>query len=195
MYDLELETVYSEINKIASFTDLRVAIGLTRARIVRIYGGFDLEEIRRAARLPEADLPREPFVLHASRFMPQKRHDLLLDAWLAARLPHRLVLLTQASPGLDALIAERGLKERVLVAGFRPNPYPWMRAAELLVLSSEREGMPNVLVEALACGTRVVSTDCPSGPREVDFRKTISSLRSLSVPINIFLLHKGCRQP
>ena len=55
----------------------------------------------------------------------------------------------------------------MLIAGFRPNPYPWMRAAELLVLSSDREGMPNVLVEALACGTRVVSTDCPSGPREV----------------------------
>jgi glycosyltransferase involved in cell wall biosynthesis len=147
--------------------DLRGAIGLKRARIVRIYGGFELEEIRRAAQLPDAGLPREPFVLHAGRFMPQKRHDLLLDAWLAARLPHRLVLLTQACGELDALISERGLKEKVFVAGFRPNPYPWMRAAELLVLSSDREGMPNVLVEALACGTRVVSTDCPSGPREV----------------------------
>ena len=147
--------------------DLRGALGLRRARIVRIYGGFDLAALRAAAARPEPDLPREPFVLHAGRFMPQKRHDLLLDAWAAAQLPHTLVLLTQPSPELESLISARGMRERVRVAGFRPNPYPWMRAAELLVLCSDREGMPNVLVEALACGTRVVSTDCPSGPREV----------------------------
>jgi glycosyltransferase involved in cell wall biosynthesis len=99
--------------------------------------------------------------------MPQKRHDVLLDALRRASLPHKLVLLCARSPALDSLIAENGLVDRVVVAGFRPNPYPWMRAAELVVLSSDREGMPNVLVEALACGTRVVSTDCPSGPREV----------------------------
>jgi glycosyltransferase involved in cell wall biosynthesis len=148
-------------------SDLRRGIGLQRARIVRIYNGFDFEGIREAAALPEPDLPREPFVLHVGRFSPQKRHDLLLDAWRGAGLPHRLVLLTPRSTELDNLIASKGLKEQVLVAGFRPNPYPWMRAAELLVLSSDREGMPGVLVEALACGTRVVSTDCPSGPREV----------------------------
>ncbi|HXZ53360.1 MAG TPA: glycosyltransferase [Burkholderiales bacterium] len=147
--------------------DLRGTLGLERARIVRIYGGFNLAALRAAAVRAEPDLPREPFVLHAGRFMPQKRHDLLLDAWAAAQLPHKLVLLTQPSPELESLISARGMKERVLVAGFRPNPYPWMRAAELLVLCSDREGMPNVLVEALACGTRVVSTDCPSGPREV----------------------------
>ncbi len=78
--------------------DLRNALGLELARIVRIYGGFDLAALRAAAARPEPDLPREPFVLHAGRFMPQKRHDLLLDAWAAARLPHRLVLLTQPSP-------------------------------------------------------------------------------------------------
>jgi glycosyltransferase involved in cell wall biosynthesis len=148
-------------------SDLRRGIGLQRARIVRIYNGFDFDALREAAALPEADLPREPFVLHVGRFSPQKRHDLLLDAWRRAGLPHRLVLLTPRSAELDNLIAGKGLKEQVLVAGFRPNPYPWMRAAELLVLSSDREGMPSVLVEALACGTRVVSTDCPSGPREV----------------------------
>jgi glycosyltransferase involved in cell wall biosynthesis len=148
-------------------TDLRRGLGLERARIVRIYNGFDLEATRAAAAAAEPELPREPFVLHVGRFMPQKRHDLLLEAWSRAGLTHKLVLLTPPSAELDALIAAKGLAGRVRVAGFRANPYPWMRAAELLVLSSEREGLPNVLVEALACGTRVVSTDCPSGPREV----------------------------
>jgi len=147
--------------------DLRSGIGLRRARIVRIYNGFDLDAIRSAASQSEPDLPREPFVVHVGRFMPQKRHDLLLDAWQRAGLGHKLVLLAASSRALQSLILQRGLQDRVLVAGFRPNPYPWMRAAELLVLSSDREGMPNVLVEALTCGTRVVSTDCPSGPREV----------------------------
>jgi glycosyltransferase involved in cell wall biosynthesis len=147
--------------------DLRGTLGLRSARIERIYNGFDADAIRLAATQADADMPRDPFVLHVGRFMPQKRHDLLLDAWSNAALPHRLVLLTAPSAELEALIASRGLEERVLVAGFRPNPYPWMQAAELLVLCSDREGMPNVLIEALACGTRVVSTDCPSGPREI----------------------------
>jgi len=147
--------------------DLRNRVGLQRARIERIYNGFNFDEIRAAAQAPEPDLPREPYVLHVGRFMPQKRHDLLLEAYRRSGLAQPLVLMTRPSAALDALIAHVGLRGRVRVVGFRPNPYPWMRGADLLVLSSEREGMPSVLVEAIACGTRVVSTDCPSGPREV----------------------------
>jgi glycosyltransferase involved in cell wall biosynthesis len=148
--------------------DLRRSLGLDSARIVRIYNGFDFAAIQRAAREPgAADLPSGPFVLHVGRFMPQKRHDVLLDAWRQAALPCRLVLMTHEDPVLDEMITARGLREQVVVVGFRRNPYPWMRAAQILVLCSDREGMPNVLVEALACGTRVISTDCPSGPREV----------------------------
>jgi glycosyltransferase involved in cell wall biosynthesis len=147
--------------------DLRGGLGLAQARIERIYNGFDIAGIRKASQDAVRGIPSEPFVVHVGRFMPQKRHDLLLDAWRLAALPHRLVLLTARHPALASMIDERGLRDRVHVAGFQPNPYAWMRAAELLVLSSDREGMPNVLVEALACGTRVVSTDCPSGPREV----------------------------
>jgi glycosyltransferase involved in cell wall biosynthesis len=147
--------------------DLRDRLALSKARIVRIYNGFDLQRIEVEAAAADPALPKAPFVLHVGRFMPQKRHDLLLQAWQSAGLPHTLVLLTEPSAALARLVARHGLGDRVVIAGFQRNPYAWMRRAELLVLCSDREGMPNVLVEALAAGTRVVSTDCPSGPREV----------------------------
>jgi glycosyltransferase involved in cell wall biosynthesis len=59
------------------------------------------------------------------------------------------------------------MSESVDLAGFKPNPLPFMREARLLVMSSRWEGFGNVLVEALYCRTPVVSTDCPHGPREV----------------------------
>lgn len=147
--------------------DLRDMLGQSAADIRRIYNPFDMDKIRQLAAAAEPDLPGAPYVLHVARFMPQKRHDLLLQAWKKAALSYRLVLLTQPSAALDAMINAHGLAQQVSVAGFRSNPYPWMARAELLVLTSDREGMPNVLVEALVCGARVVSTDCPSGPREV----------------------------
>jgi len=147
--------------------DLNQTLGLAGANIVRIYNPIDMSAIRARAAQSDPGLPQEPYLVHVGRFASQKRHDLLFDALRRSQLAHRLVLLANASPALERLIAEKGLAGRVSVAGFQPNPYPWIARAELLVLCSDHEGMPNVLVEALACGTRVVSTDCPSGPREV----------------------------
>lgn len=147
-------------------TDLRQRLSLS-ADIATIYNPFGFERIRQLAGVPEPDLPGRPYVIHVGRFAPQKRHDLLLETWKLAGLELDLVLLTDSAPGLSRLIEAKGLAGRVTVAGFRPNPFPWIAAAELLVLCSDHEGLPNVLIEALACGTRVVSTDCPSGPREI----------------------------
>lgn len=145
--------------------DLRHGLGLAQ-KIAFIPNPFDFRSIRQAAQA-SADLPEAPYVLHVGRFSQQKRHDLLLDAWKKIDVPHKLVLLTQPEAGLHKMIADRQLQARVVVAGFQSNPYPWMAGADLLVLCSDREGLPNVLIEALACGTAVVSTDCPSGPREI----------------------------
>ena len=148
--------------------DLR-QIDITARRIEHIYSPFDSTGIRLDATEPSgtAQCPGTPYILHIGRFAAQKRHDLLLDAF--SRLPptHQLVLLCHDDAALQAMITERNIAGRVTVAGFQPNPYPWIANAALLVLCSDHEGMPNVLVEALLLGTPVVSTDCPSGPREV----------------------------
>lgn len=136
-------------------------------RVSIIGNPFDFDSVRQHAAEACLRRPDEPYVLHVGRFAAQKRHDLLLDAFASLDEPHKLVLLTPPDAQLSALIAGRRLESRVVVAGFQANPYPWMAAAELLVLCSDHEGLPNVLIEALACGTRVVSTDCPSGPREI----------------------------
>jgi len=138
--------------------DLRGAAAVPAARIEAIPNPFDFAEMRALARAN---------VIHVGRFAGQKRHDLLLDAFARLRAPHELVLLADADPALQAMIAARGLAGRVRIAGFQANPYPWIAGAKLLVLCSDHEGLPNVLIEALALGVPVVSTDCPSGPREI----------------------------
>ncbi|MBI1942747.1 MAG: glycosyltransferase [Betaproteobacteria bacterium] len=146
--------------------DLSRGAGVVPSRIEVIPNPFDFSAIRQMASAP-AELPQRPYLLHAGRFSAQKRHDLLLDAFARLRAPRRLVLLADADPALERMIRERGLEGRVQVAGFQQNPYPWIASAELLVLCSDHEGLPNVIIEALALGVPVVSTDCPSGPREI----------------------------
>lgn len=164
-------TLYAKANLIAVSDgvacDLRERLGLREANIVRLYNPYPLAAIRALAQTPVSGLPESPYVIHVGRFVPQKRHDLLLEAWRRVRRPETLVLLTRSDARLQALIERHGLAGRVHIAGFKVNPFPWIRGARLLVLCSDHEGMPNVLVEALACGTPVVSTDCPSGPREI----------------------------
>ena len=65
------------------------------------------------------------------------------------------------------LASELGVEHDVLLPGFVANPFAWLRRASLFVLSSAWEGLPTVLIEALACGTPIVATDCPHGVREI----------------------------
>jgi len=147
--------------------DLQTRFGADRKRLRVIPNPFDFAAIRALAAEPCPARSTEAYILHVGRFAAQKRHDLLLAAFSRADLPHKLVLLTPPDAKLAALIAQLQLTHRVVITGFQANPYPWMAGAEVLVLCSDHEGLPNVLIEALACGTRVVSTDCPSGPREI----------------------------
>ena len=146
--------------------DLRDGVSVARSRIEIIPNPFDFAALRTAAAEP-ARLPAGPYIIHAGRFSGQKRHDVLLDAFARLHTQHRLVLLVDPEPTLLRMIKARGLAGRAIVAGFQQNPYPWISAADLLVLASDHEGLPNVIIEALSLGVPVVSTDCPSGPRQI----------------------------
>jgi glycosyltransferase involved in cell wall biosynthesis len=147
--------------------DLQTGFGVATDMLHVIANPFDFAAIRTLAAEPCSARPTTPYILHVGRYAAQKRHDLLFAAFAQLEPTHTLVLLTPPDEKLSSLIARLGLEHRVAIADFQANPYPWMSGADLLVLCSDHEGLPNVLIEALACGTRVVSTDCPSGPREI----------------------------
>jgi glycosyltransferase involved in cell wall biosynthesis len=112
-----------------------------------------------------------PVILGAGGLRRQKNFALLIRAFAQVRSqrPCRLVILGEGRQRarLTALARELAVDDAVSMPGFVANPYAYMARSALFVLSSDWEGSPNVLTEALAVGTPVVSTDCPSGPREI----------------------------
>lgn len=125
-----------------------------------------------ALRMAEAlwSCPAGARIVTVGSMKAQKNHPLLLRAFAQLRNPDARLMFVGDGAGRDVLLAlsdELGVRDRVVFAGFQPDPSPFYRTADLFVLSSDYEGFGNVIVEALASGTPVVSTDCLSGPREI----------------------------
>lgn len=161
-------------NSAASAANLRQHVPLDAERLHVIYNAVDFEATQRLSTgEPEHGVPfggEGRFILFAGRLTPAKRLDNLLRAFACLDAPDvKLVILGEGPlrQQLLQLIDELGLQERVWLPGFTVNPYAYMSRAAAFVLTSDYEGLPTVLIEALACGCPVVSTDCVSGPREV----------------------------
>jgi glycosyltransferase involved in cell wall biosynthesis len=112
-----------------------------------------------------------PVVLGAGRFVPQKDFATLIRAFAKVRehRPARLVLLGEGPlrRQLEQLADQLDLRDSVWMPGFDKNPFRYMSRCSVFVLSSRFEGLPGVLIQAMACGCPVVSTDCPAGPAEI----------------------------
>lgn len=119
----------------------------------------------------ERAVPGEPLVVACGSLTEQKGYPYLLDAFHRVRNERKAKLWIlgegERREYIESEISALGLEEDVELLGFRDNPFKFMAAADVFVLSSLWEGFGNVVVEAMACGAPVVSTDCPYGPGEI----------------------------
>ena len=117
-----------------------------------------------------------------AKLKPQKNLTLLIRALAKTQSNCRLILIGKGPQEayLKALVDSLGLSSRVSFIGFLANPYPVVKLADALVLSSDFEGFPNVILEAMALGLPIISTRCPSGPDEI----LIHERNGLLIPVN-----------
>lgn len=150
--------------------DLVEQFSLKPAQLKTIYNPFDINQLKKEADAP-CEMADENYIIHVGRFHPAKRHDRLIKAYAQSGIEAPLVLLGQGTSTqeekLRQLAHSEGVGNRVYFKGFQSNPYPWIKQAKMLVLSSDSEGFGNVVVEALLLNTPVASTHCPGGVSEI----------------------------
>lgn len=150
--------------------NLENIVGLQAANIIPIYNPYEREPFLAMAREP-ADVPDEDFFLCVAALEPRKRHDRLLKAYKESNVATPLLIMGKGKPEHEARIRQQinelGLQDRVRMVGYHHNPYPWIERAKAMILTSDAEGLPRVLIEALLLHTPVISVDCPSGPKEI----------------------------
>jgi glycosyltransferase involved in cell wall biosynthesis len=175
-----LESYYphadSAVGVCQSVSDGLLGMGLPPGKVHTIYNPAATDELFRLADEPPVHKWLSPksanVILGAGRLTAQKDFATLVRAFgmvLDSRPDCRLVIVGEGPDrsSLESLVRGLGLTERVDLPGYASNPYSYMKNADLYVMSSSYEGFGMTLVEALALGTPVVSTDCPSGPAEV----------------------------
>ncbi|WP_350282331.1 glycosyltransferase [Nitrosomonas sp.] len=155
--------------------DLAKTINLPRDRISVVFNPVVTPELIEKSRMP-LEHPwlgesKPPVILGVGRLTLQKDFSTLIRAFAQVRAVYdcRLVILGEGElrAELEQLAASLGVQDSIQLPGFSENPFAWMSRVQLFVLSSRWEGLPNVLIQAMACGAAVVSTDCPNGPDEI----------------------------
>jgi glycosyltransferase involved in cell wall biosynthesis len=152
--------------------DLSKIIG-SPDKIKTIYNFIDINKIKKISLESTESKILEicPFVIAVGRLVKAKDYPTLIEAFsiVCKKQNVNLVIIGGGveENNLKELVKKNGVSDKILFLGTKENPYKYMKSSELLVSSSVREGFLNVLVEAMACGIPVISTDCQSGPNEI----------------------------
>jgi len=150
-------------------------LGIPKQKIQVIYNPVVTETLKENMQKPAEHKWLQnktlPVVLAVGRLDAVKSYDVLIRAFknVISQVEARLIILGEGDQRdmLASLVQELDLTDFVDMPGFTGNPYAYMKNADLLALSSKNEGLPTVIIEAMACGCPVVSTDCPVGPSEI----------------------------
>jgi glycosyltransferase involved in cell wall biosynthesis len=157
--------------------DVAQTLGISRKGVQVIPNPIPIASVRRRSEEPASGLPEGwgtdgvPLLVNLGRLAAQKNQAVLLRALAEVRKKRLCRLVLVGGGELESeyreLARSLSLEEDVHFAGWQENPFPYLRLATVFVLSSDFEGFGNVLVEAMACGCPVVSTDCAGGPRDI----------------------------
>lgn len=152
--------------------DIIKTFRLKESKVIHIYNPIDISMIGKNAETFNPYNNSKINIVAIGRLTYQKGFDTLLKAFKIVNQEFPKTGLTILGDGelknaLEEQVNDLNLLASVSIIGFKDNPYPYYKNAELFVLSSRWEGFPNVLLEALACNTKIVATNCKSGPREI----------------------------
>ncbi|NMH60508.1 glycosyltransferase [Alteromonas ponticola] len=149
--------------------DLVTNFAVPQDKVSILYNPYDMDEIASKAGETVADLPHKPYIIATGRLAEIKNFSLLIDAFAKSATSYDLVILGQGEleQKLKTQANQAGIGDRVHFAGFKTNPYPYIRHAQFFVSTSNAEGFPNAIVEAMCLGKAILATNCESGPAEI----------------------------
>jgi len=159
-----------KIIAVTKFIENEIKKKYSLQNVITINNGIDFSEIDTLKSKPI--LETSEFILAVGRFVKLKQFTELIEVYSKSKLIEKGIKLNIIGEGgqeheLIEAIKSKGLDNLIKIIPFQKNPYKYMSKAKFLVLSSKREGFPNVLIEALACATPVISFDCETGPRDI----------------------------
>ncbi|MAI37128.1 MAG: glycosyltransferase [Alteromonadaceae bacterium TMED7] len=171
---LLVKLLYKRANSVVAVSegvkaDLVKNYAVPESKVSLLYNPYDIAQLHELASEPVNDIPKAPYIIGVGRLVKNKNFSLLLQAYAKADIVEDLVILGVGDEEamLKELAKTLGIVDRVHFLGFKPNPYPYVANAEYFVSTSNAEGFPNAIVEAMCLDKPVIATNCESGPAEI----------------------------